>query len=356
MKCNAKELYNSLAGVAKFAPSRSVQPVILGVKIAVNDGYLTAIATDLETTAKSAPLPVEVQFDEAWETVIQTNVVEWLGTIKGEVDVTFDAKTQKIKLRANGAKLDSSCMNAEDYPRIPMETAAMTEISAASLVKVAFAASIDPSNRVLTSINFACNGDRLMLSAADGYRMAFVSQACDLPPCSYNVPAMAIKNLLKMGFKEIKLGFTDRNAIFECNGMVIVSQLVEGNFPDIHRIVPQNSITFVEFKADDLKEAVNRAEKVKPDNNTVRIDFLQDQFTLSAISAEGGSGDSTVTCKTTGPILNIAFNGGFIKEAISVRPGDTVKVALTEPSRPALITVDSDPHWGCVVMPMHIGK
>lgn len=352
MRCDAKLLHGALSSVARFIPGRSVIPAIMGVKIQVADGELVATATNLTATAISKPLPVQCGFNEEFSIVAPKSVIEFLGTVTGEIEVNVD--DAKIHIKAQGANGRYPYWRAEEFPVIKADVESWVTVPANTLDKITFAAAADESNRVLTAVNFLFNDGKLNLQAADGYRLAFTSVDAD-GKGDYNIPAVVVKELGKDGFR---VGFSDwqgHNAVFETDGLTIISQLIDGNFPDVKRITPNEHKVKVTVNVADLKQALKRAETFKPENNNIHISISADQLEISAISAENGDGKSMVHCESTGN-LEINFNYGFFKDSVYAVTAAKITLLFTESNRPGLVRDENNPAWGYVVMPMHMGN
>ncbi len=113
--------------------------------------------------------------------------------------------------------------------------------------QVVFAASTDDARPVLTGVLMDISGEAATMAAADGFRLSVRKGRLSGPvakPIHAIIPARALSELARItsdGDKSLKMVLPPGRGqvIFRLSDVELVSQLIEGNFPDYEQIIPR---------------------------------------------------------------------------------------------------------------------
>jgi DNA polymerase III subunit beta len=151
--------------------------------------------------------------------------------------------------------------------------------------------------------------------------------------------------------------------IFRVKDVEVVSQLIEGTFPDYHQIIPRNykSRTLVSTAA--LLKACKQAEIfAREGSNVARLDIKQangemqpSEVEISATSEETGKNETIVEATVDGSSVLIAFNVKFLREALEVIEPRTWRWKPPRRMRQGVVRPVGDEDFLHVIMPMHLG-
>jgi DNA polymerase-3 subunit beta len=182
------------------------------------------------------------------------------------------------------------------------------------------------------------------------------------------IPARALSELSRIGASQeddIELIITpQRNQIlFHLDSTDVVSQLIEGNFPDYNQIVPKSHSTRTIVATADLLKAVKVAFLFARDAaNIIRFNIVPGseltpgQVIVTGTSAEFGDNVSEIDASIEGEEVEIAFNAKYMIDALSVAGTAEVLLETSTASSPGVLRpVDGD-DFLCVIMPMHITR
>jgi DNA polymerase-3 subunit beta len=163
----------------------------------------------------------------------------------------------------------------------------------------------------------------------------------------------------------VEVAITDgRNQIlFQLSDIDLVSQLIDGNFPDYDKIMPHDHTTRAVINTKALQNAARIASFFARDAaNVVRLelrpgDELQPGIVVvSAQAAEVGGNQTELEASIEGEPVEIAFNAKYLVDVLGVIGSDQVALELTTPSSPGLFRPVDDTPFIHVIMPMHIGR
>lgn len=237
--------------------------------------------------------------------------------------------------------------------------------------QVAFAASVDEARPILTGVLVTVDGDRMTLAAADGFRLSVREANLSSPisrPVLAVVPARALSELARIlsdGDQVVSMILpSDRGqVIFQMDDIQLVSQLIDGAFPDYEQIIPQRSDTRSVLSTAAFLKACKQAEIfAREGSHIARINIAPGgelkpgSIVITGQSEETGSNQTEIDASIEGSPLLIAFNVRFLREVLEVMKSADVALETTVDTAPGIIRPLGDEDFLHVIMPMHLGS
>ncbi len=237
--------------------------------------------------------------------------------------------------------------------------------------QVAFAASTDDARPILTGVLVTVQGNKITLAAADGFRLSVreAELSSDVTrPISAVMPARALSELARIsgdGEQAITMVLPPGRGqvIFRMKDVELVSQLIDGTFPDYEQIIPRNYQSRTVLATSAFLKACKQAEIfAREGSHIARINItpggeLQPgTVEISGQSEETGFSQTTVDASIEGPALLIAFNVRFLREVLDVVNTSDVSLETTVDTAPGVIRPVGDENFLHVIMPMHLGS
>jgi DNA polymerase-3 subunit beta len=292
------------------------------------------------------------------------------------VQLTLDVKTQSLHIKGGASNNDIKCIDAQEFPPLPvpeMEGAVpLNVVDFKEMIhQVAFAASTDESRPVLMGVLMNVDKDQVTMVAADGFRLSVRKAQLSQPaahPLNVIIPARALNELARVAgdSEEPIYMVVPKNrgqVLFRVKDVEVVSQLIDGTFPDYQQIIPRNykSRTLVSTAA--LLKACKQAEIfAREGSNVARFDIKQSngdmqqsEVEISATSEETGKNETIVEATVDGGGVLIAFNVKFLREALEVIKTPNVALETSAANAPGVIRPVGDDKFLHVIMPMHLG-
>jgi DNA polymerase-3 subunit beta len=151
--------------------------------------------------------------------------------------------------------------------------------------------------------------------------------------------------------------------VYRLKDVELVSQLIDGTFPDYQQIIPRSYKSRTLVSTASLVKACKQAEIfAREGSNVARLDIkaasgeLQpSEVEISATSEETGSNETVVEATVDGGGLLIAFNVKFLREALEVIKTPNVALETSAPNAPGVIRPVGEDNFLYVIMPMHLG-
>jgi DNA polymerase-3 subunit beta len=143
--------------------------------------------------------------------------------------------------------------------------------------------------------------------------------------------------------------------VFVLEDLELVSRLIDGEYPDYHRIVPESGATKVYLNRDEFTQAVKQTSVFARESaNVVKLSLKSNSIELSANAPQIGQNKASVDARIEGEPLEIAFNYKFISDFLNICTGEEITLELNEPLSPGLFRDQSDPHLTHIIMPVRI--
>lgn len=375
VSCLQENLAKGLSIVGRAVSPRSTLPVLGNVLLATDAGRLKLSATNLEVGI-NCWIGAKVG-EEGAITVPARTFIDFVGALPSErVDMELVERTQTLNLRAGRSEANIKGIDAQEFPLVPVPEGdggipIEPDVLHTALNQVAFAAATDESRPILTGVLAKFEDSQLTLAAADGYRLSVrtLSLPQSIPdPFSIIIPARALVELGRIiGEQEepvvVTITPTRNQVLFQLTDVVLVSQLIDGNFPDYRQIIPRDRTTHTVLETAAFLKACKAALIFARDAahiTRVRVvpstELTPGHMVVSATSAETGDDVSELDVNTEGEEIEIAFNVRYLIDVLSVI--DTPQVALdtTTSSSPGVLRPVGDVDFTHVIMPMHLGR
>jgi DNA polymerase-3 subunit beta len=373
VSCLQENLAKGLSVVGRAVATRSTLPVLANVMLSTDNGRLKLSATDLEIGI-NCWIGAKVEEDGA-TTVPARLFIDLVNSLPPErIDMELIVRTQTLNLKCARYEANIKGIDAQEFPLIPsIEEGSEGQITLEPtafrrmIEQVVLAAATDESRPILTGVLAKFEGNQLTLAAADGFRLSV--RTAELPvetePASVIIPARALAELARISTDEesITLIITPaRNQVlFHAPNVDLVSQLIEGNFPDYHQIIPKSYSTRTVLNTNSFLRACKTANIFARDAaNIVRLqitpggELAPGHITISATSAELGDNVGEIDASTEGDEIEIAFNAKYLIDVLSVMDAAQVALETTTSSSPGVIKPVGDVDFVHVIMPMHV--
>jgi len=370
-----ENLARGLGTVSKAVSPRSTLPVLANILIASDEGRLRLSATNLEMGI-TCWIPARIE-EEGSTTVPARTFSDLVGTLPGDqVLLKLDLATQTLNLRGGTSTNDIKCIDAQEFPPMPVpDFDGAVQINVGDfremIHQVAFAASSDEARPVLMGVLVQVEKDKLTMAAADGFRLSVRRAVLSTPspnPISAIVPAQALKELARVATDSeepiyMVLPKGRGQVVFRVKDVEVVSQLIDGTFPDFQQIIPRSYKSRTLVSTSSLLKACKQAEIfAREGSNVARLNIKTAQsemqpseVEISATSEETGKNETIVEATVDGSGLLIAFNVKFLREALEVIRTPNVALETSAPNAPGVVKPVGDDQFLHVIMPMHLG-
>ena len=373
LSCLQENLDRGLGIVGRAVATRSTLPITQNILFSADQSGLKLAATNLEM-AITCWIGAKVK-QKGDITVPARLLSDFVSSLPNDlIEVNLPANSRILELKSGHFQARIHGIDAADFPPIPQINDGITAtIDAASLregiSQVAFAAATEESRPVLTGINTEFDGEELSLVAADGFRLAVHKTALSSrvkEKTTVIIPARTLSELNRLiGEQEEPVGITvnekKSQVLFRLKDAEIVSQLIQGSFPNYSQVIPQSYTTRAVVDISEFLRVTKMSSIFARDASgivclivTPGSELNPGKITVSAQAEEVGDNVSEVDALTDGEEAKIAFNVRYLSDVLSVLPQAQVALELTTPSSPGTIRPIGVDNYVHVVMPMFV--
>ena len=370
-----ENLAHGLGIVSRAVSPRSTLPVLANVLVATDEGRLRLSATNLELGI-TCWIGAKIE-EEGSTTVPARTFTDLVSTLTDkQVAMSLNVRTQTLNIRSGASVTDLKCIDSQEFPPMPVaDFSNGLQINVADfkemIRQVVFAASSDEARPVLTGVLFNVQGNTVTLAAADGFRLSVrkAELSSSAPkPLNAIIPARALSELARIatdGEQVVSMVIpVGRNqVIFRMRDTELVSQLIDGAFPDYEQIIPRRWQTRLVVSTSSFGKACRQAEIfAREGSHIARLDIksgsemMPGVLEVSGQSEETGSNQNQVDASIEGPSLLIAFNVRFLREVLDVIHTPNVALEVTSDTSPGVIRPVGEENFVHVIMPMHLGS
>ena len=372
-------LAEAVAWTARALPARPTIPVLAGIRLAAAE-ELVLSSFDYDVSAQAT---VPVSTEEAGSALVSGRLLAEISKSLPAKPVHITAEDGRAILTCGSATFTLLTMPEDEYPALPeMPPAAGTigsDAFATAVSQSATAAGRDDTLPALTGVRIEIEGDTLTLVSTDRYRLAI--RELRWPPAHPDltaamlVPAKALadtaRSLTNGAQVSIALALPgaegsgsggsggDGMIGFEGAGRRTTTRLLSGEFPRYQSLLPKTVNAAAELAVSVLSESVKRVALVAERNTPVRLTFSAGQLMLEAGTGDEAQAEETIEADFSGDDLSIAFNPQYLLDGLAAIDSDTVRIAFTEPGKPALFTgkpgPDGNPEFRYLLMPIRLG-
>ena len=370
-----ENLAHGLNIVSRAVSPRSTLPVLGNILIATDEGRLRLSATNLELGI-TCWIGAKIE-EEGSTTVPARTFTDLVSTLPPDrVNMELNIRNQMLNVRSGTSNTDIKCIDSQEFPPMPVpDLNNGVEINVTDLREmirqVAFAASTDEARPILTGVLVTFEDNNMTLAAADGFRLSVRKSQLTTSieqPISAVIPARALSELARItidGDQVVTMILPPHSGrvIFRSKDSELVSQLIEGTFPDYEQIIPRSHETRTILSTSAFLKACKQAEIFAREGSLIaRIhispgDELQPgKVEISGQSEETGSNVTVIDASIEGTPLLIAFNVRYLREVLDVIKTPDVALETTADTSPGIIRPVGEDNFLHVIMPMHLGN
>ena len=370
-----ENLAHGLNIVSRAVSPRSTLPVLANVLVASDEGRLRLSATNLELGI-TCWIGAKIE-EEGSTTVPARTFTDLVSTLPNDrVNMTLNVRTQSLNVVCGSSNTDIKCIDSQEFPPIPVPDLGQgIQINVADMKEmihqVVFAASTDEARPILTGVLLTVQGNKISLEAADGFRLSVRKDSLSEPVSRLIkavIPARALSELARIagdGDQPLTMVVPPGRGqvIFRMKDIELVSQLIEGNFPDLEQVIPRSHQTRTVMSTAQFLKACKQAEIfAREGSHIARInispggEMKPGAVEISGHSEETGSNQTVVDASIEGPPILIAFNVRFLREVLDIIKTPNVALETTTETSPGVIHPVGEDTFLHVIMPMHLGS
>jgi DNA polymerase-3 subunit beta len=358
-----EKLLEGLQQVQNVVSTRTTLPILSNVLLQADSSEVHLTTTDLDVGVRGS---CEAQVDKEGATTLPArrlfNIVRELPSSEIQFDV--DGKNA-ASIRSGQSFFKILGLPEEEFPPLPkFEDAKIVTIRQKDLRdglrKTSYAISTDETRYVLNGILFSFKDNKLTLVATDGRRLAMVEIELEFPrshEADIIIPTKAVTELQRLltddGDAKVSMG--NGQIAFDLNKTLLVSKLIEGNYPNYRQVIPAEAKERVKLERETFLNSLRRVSLLASDkSNSIKLNFSKNNIDITANTPEVGEAKESLPVQYKGRDFSMAFNPEFLMAPLRALTEDEVFLDLIDEMSPGVLKIQTP--FLYVLMPMRISS
>ncbi|KFI68905.1 MAG: DNA polymerase III subunit beta [Bifidobacterium merycicum] len=344
VEIDSAALADAVAWTTRVIDSRPSNPILAGIRLEAADGMLQLSAFNYEISARHH---IEAGVDEPGTILV-------LGKLLA--DITKSLPAERTYLVANDTTLTITSgkstftmqlMPNAEYPDLPQMPQQLGQVDAPTFVQAVsqacVAVSREENRPVLTGVRMQFEGDKVVLTSTDRFRLARATFSWSPQDPAVNTTTLVRGSLLR----DISRSLDERQNLtldfdtespsllgFENAGRASTSQLIDGEFPAVDRLFADEYPIQAVIDKQSLIGAIKRVALVAERNAPIRMVFSGNELTLSAGAVDEAQAKEIIDIDMDGDDITVAFNPSYLIEGLSAISEPYVRMKLTTAVKP----------------------
>ncbi|WP_457677512.1 DNA polymerase III subunit beta [Thermovibrio sp.] len=362
IKVGKEKIRDAVKIAASAADRRGAIPILSNILFEAEDNTLRLTATNLEIGA-STLIDCEVE-EPGRATVNASKAAKLFSSLTGQ-EITLEGEENRVVVKSANAKFSLASLPPEEFPEIELpeefSVSLPTEEFDRAIKKVAYAAGRDEAKYILTGVLVRSFEDRVHVVATDGHRLALYEIFSPSKSLDAIIPRKSLselKRLLREG-ESVEVVEKFNKLYFRVGDTVMWSSLIEGEYPDYTKVIPENNSKVLTLDREEFLAALKEVSVIfeKEEVRAVLMEVSDGNLFLTAKSIGGETSEEAevqLPVDYSGEPIRIGFNIVHLIESVSSFSGETIALKVEEPTLPALIVSEQEPQLKNVIMPMKV--
>jgi DNA polymerase-3 subunit beta len=359
------ELLRELQLFQGIVERKNTIPILANVLLEAKGDEVRMLATDLEVALRST---CHAAVAKGGSLTLPAKKLYEIVKALPETDVRIEEDKNGVKVAADQFDSRMQTLPREDFPTLPevsgkaratLPRAAVREMVA----KTQFAITGEDTRFFLNGAKFVLRPESLTLAATDGHRLALVEVTHatgvdqEIGVILPKKTLLELGKLLADGEGDIQFESGENHLFFEVAGRVLISRMIDGQFPAYERVIPKGNDKVIEFDRDRLTSAVKRVALLSNERSrAVKFEISKGKVAVTSSSSEFGEAREELAVDYAGSPVTISFNAQYVVDFLNVVETDVVSLSLKdEVSQAVMKPIGADGYdYTYVIMPMRI--
>jgi DNA polymerase-3 subunit beta len=356
-------LLKPLQLVAGVVERKQTMPVLANVLLEVKDNILTLTGSDLEVE-----LVGHITLDECQEgriTVPARKLMDICKSLPDSAVIEFSVDDTRAVIRSGRSRFTLSTLPADEFPNIQDMQGDLSVVVAQNSVRrlierTGFAMANQDVRYYLNGMLFEVADGQLRVVATDGHRLATAIEDAQVSGdlTQVIVPrkgVLELNRLLSDSDETVELQIGANHIRAKVADYIFTSKLVEGKFPDYHRVIPRNNDKIIIADRLELRQVFLRASILSNEKyRGVRLILANGMLQVFANNPEQEEAEESVLVQYQGDNLEVGFNVSYLLDVLGVVNSQEVRISLNDATASALVEESESHAAQYVVMPMRL--
>tara|TARA_Y100001970_G_scaffold105870_1_gene132648 strand:- start:38729 stop:39844 length:1116 start_codon:yes stop_codon:yes gene_type:complete len=366
---NKPVIFKALSHLQNIVNKKNSLPILSNILFEAENNSLTLYSTDMDISMKEK---INCNVIEKGATTLNAQIIfDIIKKLPDTNEVEFISNDGKLlTIRSNVSKFSLSCLPKDEFPIIDTFSDGKRLVVKSQTIynlinKTKFAISNEETRYFLNGLyfNISKNDDSSYLTfvGTDGHRLATSTSKIEI--FDNEVPGVIIpkktiyelSKLLAEDNDDIEIDISSNKIIFYVKDLILISKLIDGNFPDYVRVIPKNNQQHLIVNRLNLLDAVDRVSTIANEKSpSIKFKLFKNLINLSTINNENSTATEDIQSTYDGDEIEIGFNSKYIMDILDNLEGEEIKMSFNDNSTPIIAQEQVKSDVTYVLMPMRV--
>ena len=363
LKLTKEALVEGIQLVQNAVSQKSSLPILSNVLLETENDSLKLTATDLDIGICST-IPATVE-QVGSITVPARKFFDIIKALPDDSEINLSMKKNNfVSIKSAKAQFKIIGLPKEEFPQLPAfkdkDSINISQIDLKDMLNLTdFAISKDDTRYVLNGVLLTVKGDQINVVATDGRRLATTNKKLDkktLVDRSVIIPTKTVQEVKRMlaDDGEVQIKFSDNQILFSFPTSFVISRLIEGEYPNYKKVIPEKSQKEVKVLREDFLSATRRASIfTDQDSMAIKFSIKKKKMIISKNTPYLGEAKEEIDIDYTGADeFDIGFNPRYLIDVLKSMTDDEIIFEVDDPNKPGVIRKGTE--YTYVVLPMQL--
>jgi len=364
MKINREVLLKPLSNVTGIVERRHTLPILSNLLLEAKNNTIQLTTTDLEMQIS---LSIQAELQETLSTTISAKkLLDICRSLPDAIDIDLVSKDSRMTVKAGKSRFNLQTLPAADYPVMTKVTGEAIQIQLPQIAfkrllkQVDFAMAQQDIRYYLNGLLLEVDGNKLNLVGTDGHRLSFTSATLSqlYEKADVILPRKTVIELIKLledSDEEVSIELAAGQVNFAFGDMRLISKVIDGKFPDYHRVIPTAHTNTFSVNRVAILTAMQRASILSNEKyRGIRMVLSEDNIKLISTNTEQEEAEEELEISYKQDSLDIGFNVTYLIDVLNNTQQENINFSFADANSSCLITIPEDNDYKYVVMPMRI--
>lgn len=344
------DLSQAIRTVKNACSKINVTPILQNIKLETVSSSLVLTANNLSEIICTEIGTVILE--EGSICVYAQKFDEIISKLDGEI--TLEVKEGSLIIKAGKSKFKMACTKADQFP---VKTNIGNKYSANLKLKdlqrglkaTTFIRHNTADKSITSGVCFNFENNTLSLACTDGNRLSYYEMDYEGDNFKIVIPTFILNEIIKNEEEDINIRSDGNMVLFSTVNTKYFSNLINGQYPDIKRLLPKNELD-IKIKREDLIKSLEKvATLVDVTKNIVKMTFGKEILGLE-VQSDNGTAKDDVPTDYNEDEFKTAFNYKYLLEGLKNCDKDEIVIHINKTLSPVVL----DLGYTYLVMPIKI--
>lgn len=365
---NQQKINKALNIVTKAINNNNTLPILNNILIETEENGLKFSATNLEIAISYS---INANIEQPGSITIPAKLLTSYVSLLHNTDLEISTdESLSLSIKSDTSKTQIKGLQPEDYPSIPQvqqdEKFTITNKDLIEAInQTVFASSINNTRPILSGVYTHIHQNQITFAATDSYRLAEKKvsiQESTSEELSCIIPGKTLQELSKIlplfqEDQQISISLNKNQISFQVESLLVISRLIEGNFPDYKKIIPQESKTTIVTDASELSLALKRINLFAREiNNSIHLDVSKEskKLLISTDETKIGAEVTELDIDIQGETNKISLNSQYLLDVLNIHGAGALILKVNEKVSPIKVVTEKDDNFVYIIMPLKV--